>query len=158
MEFIKKIKSGIIAIKDGMEMIAKHAFRPAITVQYPEVKDQFNARLRGHIALTSNEDGSTKCIHCNSCKKVCPCGEDLIQIASHKDSEGNLKIDKFQINLGRCIVCGNCVDICPKSALIMSNDYELAKYDKKDLVFEMEDLLLSYEETQHLLKELEKDV
>jgi len=157
MELIKKIISGIIAIKNGMEMIAKHAFRPAITIQYPEVKDQFNARLRGHIALTSNEDGTSKCIDCKSCVRVCPCG-DLIKIESHKDAEGNVKIDKFSIDLGRCIVCGNCVDICPKSALIMSNNYELAKYDKEDLVFDLEDLKLSYEETQHLLKELEKDL
>lgn len=157
MEFIKKLKSGIIAIKNGMEMIVKHAFRPAITVQYPEVKDEFNARLRGHIALTSNEDGSSKCIDCKSCVRVCPCG-DLIKIESHKDAEGKVIIDKFQIDLGRCIVCGNCVDICPKSALIMSNDYELAKYDKKDLIFEIEDLKLSYEQTQNLLKELEKDL
>jgi NADH-quinone oxidoreductase subunit I len=157
MEFIKKISSRIIAIKNGMEMIAKHAFRPAITIEYPEVKDEFNARLRGHIALTSNEDGSSKCIDCKSCVRVCPCG-DLIKIKSHKDSEGKVIIDRFSIDLGRCIVCGNCVDICPKNALIMSNNYELAKYNKNDLIFEIEDLKLSYEETQHLLKELEKDL
>lgn len=157
MELIKKITSGIIAIKNGMEMIAKHAFRPAITVQYPEVKDQFNARLRGHIALTSNEDGSIKCIDCKSCVRVCPC-KDLINIESHKDAEGIVQIDRFSIDLGRCIVCGNCVDICPKNALIMSNDYELASYNKESLVYEIEDLKLSYEQTQHLLKELEKDV
>lgn len=157
MEFVKKIISGIIAIKNGMEMIVKHAFRPSITIQYPEVKDRFNARLRGHIALCSNENGSSKCIDCKSCVRVCPCG-DLIKIESHKDSEGKVIIDRFSIDLGRCIVCGSCVDICPKNALIMSHDYELSKYNKKDLVFEMEDLKLSYEETQDLLKELEKDL
>lgn len=157
MNIIKRTISGAIAILKGMKMVLAHMFRPAITVEYPEVKDEFNARLRGHIAVCTNEDGSINCIDCKSCIRACPCG-DLIKIEAKKDAEGKLVFDRFSIDLGRCIVCGNCVDACPKSVLIMSNDYEIAKYNKSDLVYELEDLKLSYEETQHLQKELEKDL
>ena len=157
MNILQRTISGAIAILKGMRMIFVHVFRPATTIQYPEVLDEFNARLRGHIAVCTNEDGSINCIDCKSCIRACPC-VDLIKIEAQKDEAGKFHFDRFSIDLGRCIVCGNCVDACPKNVLIMSNDYELSKYNKADLVFELEDLKLSYEETQHLQKELEKDL
>lgn len=155
MELIQRIISGAIAIIDGMNMVFRHNKRPATTIEYPERKDRFNARLRGHIAVATNEDGSINCIDCKSCVRVCPCG-DLINIESHKDDDGKLCFDRFSIDLGRCIVCGNCVDICPKKVLLMSDEYEIAKYEKEDLVYELDDLKLSYEKTHQLQQDLEK--
>lgn len=157
MELIKRIISGATAILNGMKTIGIHIFRPATTVEYPEVRDDFNTRLRGHIAVCSNEDGSINCIDCKACVRACPC-VDLIKIKSFKNEEGKPQITDFSIDLGRCIVCGNCAEACPKGVLIMSNDYEISKYNKKDLVFELEDLKLSYEETQRLQKESGKDL
>lgn len=157
MELIKRIISGAKAILEGMKTIAIHALRPATTVEYPEVRDKFNTRLRGHIAVASNEDGSINCIDCKSCVRACPCG-DLIKIKSFKNDEGKPQITEFSIDLGRCIVCGNCVEACPKSVLLMSNDYEISKYKKEDLVFDLEDLKLSYEETCRLQGESEKNL
>jgi NADH-quinone oxidoreductase subunit I len=155
MEFIRKLISGAIAILQGMKMVFTHNFRPATTIEYPEKKDKFTARLRGHIAVASNEDGSINCIDCKSCVRVCPCG-DLINIQTHKDDEGKLCFDRFSIDIGRCIVCGNCVDVCPKSVLLMSDEYEVSQYKKEDLVYELDDLKLSYEKSHQLQSELEK--
>ena len=156
MELLNRIISGAKAILEGMKTVGIHAFRSAVTLEYPEVRDKFNIRLRGHIAIASNEDGSINCIDCKSCIRACPC-VDLIKITSTKDAEGKNQIDEFSIDLGRCIVCGNCVEACPKNVLVMSDDYEISKYEKEDLVFGLDELKLSYEDTLRLQKESEEN-
>ena len=154
---IEKTISGIIEIARGMFTILKHAFRPAITIQYPEKRDKFNSRFRGRLALTTNEDGSLKCIGCMSCTKVCPCG-DLIHVKTSKDENNKPVIEKFTIDIGRCIFCGNCTQACPKNAIIMTEEYELADYSRESLVCNMEKLKLSPEESSRLLEKKERDL
>lgn len=153
---INKTVSGIVEIARGMFTILKHAFRPAITLEYPEVKPKLSSRMRGRLALTSNEDGSLACIGCMSCTKVCPCG-DLIQIEATKDENNKQQINKFTIDIGRCIFCGNCTQVCPKFAIIMTDDYELSDYSRESLVFDKEKLQLSPEESLKWKNKKEKD-
>lgn len=155
-KLINKTASGIVEIARGMFTIAKHTFRPAITLEYPEKKAVFNSRMRGKLALTTNQDGSLACIGCMSCTKVCPCG-DLIQIETHKDENNKPVIDKFTIDIGRCIFCGNCTQACPKSAIVMTEEYELATYSREAAVFDKEMLKLSPEKSAGLLEKKEKD-
>jgi len=143
---IKKTISGVIEILRGMLTIFKHAFRTPITQEYPEKKPEFAPGLGGRLALTSNQDGSLKCIGCMSCTKVCPCG-DLIQIESHKDENNKPVIDKFTIDVGRCIFCGNCTNVCPKEAIVMTEEFELADYSRESLVYDKDMLALSPEQT-----------
>lgn len=142
-----KTLSGIIEIARGMFTILKHAFRPAITQEYPEVRPKFNSRISGRLALTTNPDGKLACIGCMSCTKVCPCG-DLIQIEATKDENNKPVIHKFTIDLGRCIFCGNCTQVCPKDAIVMTEGFELADYSRESLVYDKERLQLSPEESE----------
>lgn len=155
MEQLKKIYSGIINSIKGMIMVGRHFQKKPITIEYPEEKDNFNSRLRGHIAILSNEDGSINCIDCKNCMRSCPC-DDLIKITSHKE-ENQTIIESFSIDLGRCIVCGNCVEACPKNVLAMNDDYSLGCYDKKDLVWDLDKLKLSPKKTQELLAKKEME-
>lgn len=156
-KIIDKTVSGIIEIARGMFTILKHAFRPAITIQYPEKKDVFNSRIRGRLALTTNEEGKLNCIACMSCTKVCPCG-DLIYVESSKDENNKPVIDKFTIDIGRCIFCGNCTQACPKNAIIMTEKYELADYSRESLVCDMIKSKLSSDESARLLELKDKDI
>lgn len=157
MNLIDKIISGAIAILEGMVTILKHAFRKPITLEYPEVKDTFNSRIRGRVALRTNEDGSHACIGCKSCVRACPC-VDLIQIETSKGEDKKIKVDNFTIDIGRCIVCGNCVDACPTNAIVMCDKYELADFSRESLVLDMEKLKLTSDESKALMKKLEKDL
>ena len=48
-KLINKTVSGIIEIARGMFTILKHAFRPAITLEYPEKKPVLSSRIRGKL-------------------------------------------------------------------------------------------------------------
>ena len=47
----------------------------------------------------------------------------------------------YQINYARCIFCGLCIEACPTRSLTMSNEYELARDNREDLIFTKEQLL-----------------
>jgi NADH-quinone oxidoreductase chain I len=152
-----KTYNGIIEIARGMFTILKHAFRPAITLQYPEQRPVLNSRNCGRLALTTNDEGKLNCIACMSCTKVCPCG-DLIQIESHKDENNKPVVDKFTIDIGRCIFCGNCTNACPKDAIVMTDKFELAEYSRECVVYDKDMLALSPQESAILLERKEKDI
>lgn len=150
---MKQLINGILAIFTGMFTILKHAFRPAVTLEYPEKKAGFNSRLRGRVALRTNKDGSDVCIACGSCQKVCPCN-DLIKIEKEKDENGKFYPKKFSIDIGRCIFCGNCTEICPVNAIVLTKEYELADYDKANVNYDKQKLSLTYEESEKIIKDI----
>lgn len=156
MNLIDKIISGAIAILEGMWTILKHAFRKPITLEYPEVKDEFSVRTRGRVALRTDEEGNHACIGCKSCVRACPC-VDLIQIETSKDENNKMKVDNFTIDIGRCIVCGNCVDACPTNAIVMTDKYEMADFSRESFVLDIDKLKLTPNESSVLIKRLEKD-
>ena len=134
----------------GMFTVFIHAFRPPVTLEYPEVKPDLPPRFRGRLALLRKPDGSEACTGCKMCSRVCPC-MDLIQIQTSKTKtpEGKTKIvvDKYTIDLGRCINCGNCTEVCKPGCLVFIEDFEYSDYSREALVYTKERLLLSTEES-----------
>ena len=47
----------------------------------------------------------------------------------------------YQINYLRCIFCGLCIEACPTRSLTMSNDFELADDNRRDLIYTKEQLM-----------------
>jgi NADH-quinone oxidoreductase subunit I len=45
---------------------------------------------------------------------------------------------EFEIDLTRCIFCGFCQEACPKAAIALNKEYELAQYDKKLLIYNID--------------------
>jgi NAD(P)H-quinone oxidoreductase subunit I len=42
----------------------------------------------------------------------------------------------YSIDFGVCIFCGNCVEYCPTNCLSMTEEYELAAYDRHELNYD----------------------
>ena len=125
----------------SMGMVFMHMFRKRDTLCYPEQKVPLAARYRGRIVLTRDPDGEERCVACNLCAVACPVGCISLQKAERED--GRWYADFFRINFSRCIFCGMCEEACPTNAIQLTPDFEMAEYNRQNLVYEKEHLLIS---------------
>ena len=118
-----------------------HGWAKRATIEYPEVKPYLPPRYRGRIVLTRDPDGEERCVACNLCAVACPVGCISLQKAEKPD--GRWYPEWFRINFSRCIYCGLCEEACPTYAIQLTPDYEMAEYDRQNMVYEKENLLIS---------------
>jgi len=115
--------------------------RRRVTIQYPEERREYSHRYRGHHILTTRPDGSVRCVACYMCSTACPA--ECIHIVAGEQPDVN--VEKYpvvyEIDMLRCVFCGYCVDACPEEAIIMSNNYDMAYYDRAQSVVGKSDLM-----------------
>lgn len=68
------------------------------------------------------------CLTCAACTMVCP--PNAISI----DTDVEKGIRTWSIFYGRCIFCGRCEEVCPTGAISLTPDFELAAFNKEDLI------------------------
>lgn len=117
-----------------------HAFHRRVTVQYPDQKPELPPRWRGRIVLTRDPDGAERCVACYLCAVACPV--DCISLQNAETEDGRRYPSFFRINFSRCIFCGFCEEACPTYAIQLTPDFEMAEYNRQNLVYEKEDLLI----------------
>jgi NADH-quinone oxidoreductase subunit I len=122
-------------------MMLRHTFRRPVTVQYPDEKIPLPPRFRGRIVLSRDPDGAERCVACYLCAAACPV--DCIVLQAAEDQDGRRYPAFFRINFSRCILCGFCEEACPTAAIQLTPDFEYGEYDRQNLVYEKEDLLIS---------------
>ena len=123
-----------------MWLVFLHLFKKPVTVQYPDEKPVLPARWRGRIVLTRDPDGEERCVGCYLCSAACPV--DCISLQSTQDEYGRRYPEFFRINFSRCIFCGFCEEACPTYAIQLIPDFEMAEYNRQNLVYEKEHLLI----------------
>jgi len=121
----------------GLGVTLRTMLRPAVTVQYPHVKEAPPTRARGVIAL--KEDNCTVCM---LCARECP--DWCIYIEGHNDKapprrEGGKPrqknaLDRFSIDYSLCMYCGICVEVCPFDALFWSPEFEYSELNIAELM------------------------
>ncbi len=114
-------------IGQGFGVVFDHMGRRPATIQYPYEKSIPSERFRGRIHFEFD-----KCISCEICVRVCPINLPVV------DWEFNTELKKkelydYSIDFGVCIFCANCVEFCPTNCLSVTEDYELAAYDRHEL-------------------------
>ena len=90
--------------------------------------------------LTRDPDGGERCVACYLCSAACPVGCIALQAA--EDGHGRRYPEYFRINFSRCIYCGLCEDACPTYAIQLIPDFEMSEYDRRNMVYEKEHLLV----------------
>jgi NADH-quinone oxidoreductase subunit I len=144
---VKRPKPGALrlvyawALIKGMSLTLRHMFRPKVTLQYPENRDQFGDRFRGLPALVRDQNEREKCVACFLCQWVCPPRAITIEAGDLGNSPVEKYAEKFQINMLRCIMCGYCEEVCPEQAIFLMKDYDITGRSREELIFQKEQLL-----------------
>jgi len=117
-------------IGEGLGVTFDHMRRRPVTVQYPYEKLIPSERYRGRIHFEFD-----KCIACEVCVRVCPINLPVVDWEFKKEIKKK-ELKHYSIDFGVCIFCGNCVEYCPTNCLSMTEEYELATYDRHQLNFD----------------------
>jgi NADH-quinone oxidoreductase subunit I len=130
----------------GMMVTMRHflgnLFRgPKYTIEYPEKRREYSHRYRGHHILTTRPDGSVRCVACFLCAQACPAECIHIEAGEHPDVNLEKYPVVYEIDMLRCIFCGYCVDACPEEAIIMSNNYDMAYFNREQTIVGKDELM-----------------
>ncbi len=123
------------------------AFQSKVTVEYPTVRPVLAPRFMAHPVLTWDEEvHEPYCTGCLICMRICP--TDVITVAMKdnpkfvaEESTRRKIVDDFELNIADCIMCGLCVDYCNFDAIVMSDNFELSKPSRTELVQGLDQLL-----------------
>ncbi len=123
----------LVEIAQGLGVTLKTMFSRTVTRQYPNVKRKPFAGSRGLHAMRRDEAGKAACIGCGLCEAVCP--SRAITVVTSESPEHDKLVNSSELDLLRCVFCGFCIDACPVSAIMMTPDFELACYSRKDAFY-----------------------
>jgi NADH-quinone oxidoreductase subunit I len=114
----------------------------AVTIQYPDDPARLGKRARTRHRLLKREDETPRCTACLLCETICPAKCIRITAEESPDVMVEKRAKSFDIDLGLCVFCGYCVEACPVDAIHMDgNQVELSSYSRKDMIWNMQELL-----------------
>ena len=141
------LADGARGLARGFWTVLRHAGEPPITQPYPEVKRPLPPAFRGRHRLYRHEDGLERCIGCELCAAACPSSAIYVKAADNDPaapvSTGERFAEIYEINMIRCIFCGYCEEACPTYAIQLTPDLEMGEYNRQNMVYEKEHLLIS---------------
>lgn len=103
--------------------LLKHLLKKPATLKYPFEKMAPFAGLRGRPIWDLG-----RCVGCGLCYRDCP-SEAIEMIGEGPEAE-------FRHHLDLCLFCGQCEEVCPRGAITLTEEYELADYDRAKMIAE----------------------
>ena len=133
-ELLQKIF--LVDLIKGLAVTGPYTFRKTVTEQYPKVRPSVAPRFHGAPRLNIDpETGETLCIACNLCALACPI--DLIEVQRERDPvTRKFILSGFTYNVSRCMFCNLCAEACPTNALELTQTFEYATYDIRDMYWD----------------------
>lgn len=154
MKHIVGIFTGFWSIVQGLSVTLYNGLcRPRITLMYPRQRETaLSPRTRGRFVLRRDpETGRLRCTACGLCQKACP----SLVIAIEPEGTGKDRHPRrYTMDLAHCLFCHLCVEACPFEALAMTDEYELAGYDRSVDTLDFETLTDPDRPVGHTYKEL----
>jgi NADH-quinone oxidoreductase subunit I len=130
----------------GLLITFKTIFTHPVTIRYPKEKKEPEEGFRGrHAFVRDPETGKERCVACTKCAQVCPSQCIYIDFLLNVET-GARVLTKYEIDALRCIFCGYCEEVCPVNAIVLTEFYEYASYDRKTNYFNKEALLKNWDE------------
>jgi NADH-quinone oxidoreductase subunit I len=139
-EYILSIFRGFKTLLTGLSVTGKYFISPGeiVTQKYPENRKTLKMfeGYKGEVVMPHDENNQHRCTGCGICQINCPNGS--IQVLTNKieTAEGKTErvLDKHIYHLDMCTFCALCVKTCPSNAIIFSDKFEHAVFDKRKLV------------------------
>jgi NADH-quinone oxidoreductase subunit I len=139
-EYILSIFRGFKTLLTGLSVTGKYFLSPGeiVTQKYPENRKTLKMfeGYKGEVVMPHDENNQHRCTGCGICQINCPNGS--IQVLTNKieTAEGKTErvLDKHIYHLDMCTFCALCVKTCPSNAIVFSDKFEHAVFDKHKLV------------------------
>ena len=123
--YVKNVADSAKSFWEGMSVTLSYMFRKPITTQYPDrvpvpVHHTIPARYRGFLEVDMDI-----CTACQACERAC-----LISVINIDILKGDgkttpkLRMERFDIDIGKCMYCGLCVEPCPTGAIQHTREFE----------------------------------
>jgi NADH-quinone oxidoreductase subunit I len=121
----------------------------AVTEQYPLERPVVYERYRGLPRLKVDpESQHSMCIVCNLCALACP--EQLIVVKGERNPVTKRKEPvSWTYDLSRCMFCGLCAEACSTDALELTQDFEIAFYNREGMVLDQAALETGHEPVRY---------
>jgi NADH-quinone oxidoreductase subunit I len=143
--YIAGIFKGAWSLVQGMRITGKYFFSPRaiVTQQYPENRNKKGKkklvmfdRFKGEVVMPHNEDNQHKCTGCGICEMNCPNGTIEVLTIMNVGDDGKKKraLDRHIYRLSMCTFCALCVKTCPSQAIVFSQEFEHAVFNRTKLI------------------------
>lgn len=132
-----------IDLTKGLLITLWNLRKKKVTIGYPSEKGFLSSRFRGEHCLRRYWTGEERCIACKLCEVVCPALAITIESYNYSPALNisRRRTSRYDIDMTKCIFCGYCQEACPVDAIVQSTNFEYAKENHFELLYNKKKLI-----------------